>query len=100
MSVHTVHWDWKQINSFKSFLVLEPLKLFGEGQYNLNEVKEMKITDSYLTLEQNVRHCQNKTEYEECTTKKYHDALREQCQCLPFNIRAEQVNYKSEKYSS
>ena len=72
-------------------VVLEPLRLFGEGQYNLNVVKEMKVTDSFLTLDPRVRQCQNTFDYEECTTKKYHDALMEQCQCLPFNIKTDKV---------
>ena len=36
---------------------LEPLTLFGEGEYNLNVVKEIKVTESYLGLDENVREC-------------------------------------------
>ena len=70
---------------------LEPLKLFGEGQYNLNVVKEMEGTDSFLTIDPDVRKCQSTVDYEECTTKHIHDKLKNQCMCLPFNIKKDQV---------
>ena len=70
---------------------LEPLKLFGEGQYNLNVVKEMEGTDSFLTIDPDVRKCQSTVDYEECTTKHIHDKLKNQCMCLPFNIKQDQV---------
>ena len=72
-------------------IVLEPTRLYGEGQYNLNVVKEMKVTDSFLTLEPSRRNCQDTIDYEECTTKTYHNAFMEQCRCLPFNIETNKV---------
>ena len=31
----------------------EPLKLVGEGEYNINALKEFNVTDSYLGLDEN-----------------------------------------------
>ena len=32
--------------------------MIGEGEYNLNVVKEIVVTDSYLKMDQSVRGCQ------------------------------------------
>ena len=61
--------------------------LVGEGEYNLNVVKEIEVTDSYMGLDQDVRGCQNKEPYDDCTTKIYMDTIIGECGCLPFNIR-------------
>ena len=63
------------------------MTLYGEGEYNLNVLKQIKITDSYLGLDQNVRGCQNDISFTDCTTKQYIDTLLDQCGCLPLNIR-------------
>ena len=45
--------------------ISEPLKLVGEGKYNLNAVKEIKVTDSYLGLDMKDKGCQNEEPQEE-----------------------------------
>ena len=67
--------------------ILESVVLVGEGEYNLNVVKEIEVTDSYMGLDQDVRGCQNKEPYDDCTTKIYMDTIIGECGCLPFNIR-------------
>ena len=67
--------------------ILESVVLVGEGEYNLNVVKEIAVTDSYMGLDQDVRGCQNKEPYDDCTTKIYIDTIIGECGCLPFNIR-------------
>ena len=37
---------------------LEPVKLTGEGEYNLNVLKEIKVTESYLGFDKEFRGCQ------------------------------------------
>ena len=68
-------------------IFLEPVQLIGEGEYNLNILNEIKITESYMGLDQNFRKCQNKESFDSCTTKEYHDSVLDHCGCLPFNIR-------------
>ena len=65
----------------------DPVTLVGEGQYNLNILKQIDVTDSYLGLDQNVRGCQNYEPYDNCTTRNYIENLREKCGCLPLAIR-------------
>ena len=40
----------------------EPVEMMGEGEYNLNVMKEISVTDAYLQLHQDVRGCQGKGE--------------------------------------
>ena len=67
--------------------VLEPVQLIGEGKYNLNALKEFEATDSFLSMDQATRKCQNKESLDSCNTRHYLAALVDQCGCLPFNIR-------------
>ena len=71
---------------FKYFEIIEPVELPGEGRYNLNDMKEIIVTDSYLELDQTDRACQNKESLHSCTTRLYSAAFIAQCGCVPFNI--------------
>ena len=64
-----------------------PVKLIGEGEYNINELKQIKVTESFLGLEEGTRKCQNDEPYHNCTTRQYQDNALAECGCLPFNIR-------------
>ena len=69
------------------------MTLIGEGEYNLNVLNEIAVTDSYLGLDSNIRKCQNVESLHNCTTRQYINTLKLQCGCLPFNIRqSEEVN--------
>ena len=69
------------------FPFLDSLILHGEGNYNLNVVKEMKVTDSFMGLPQGVKQCQNKEDYLDCKTEEYLEALVNTCMCLPFGLK-------------
>ena len=66
---------------------LEPLLLKIGNEYNLNNVKEISVTDDFLSLDKTIINCQNKESLEDCKTRKYIDILLEQCKCVPFAIR-------------
>ena len=61
--------------------------LIGEGAYNLNVLKEIKVTESYIGLDQEVTKCQSKESFYTCTTRNYIDAIVAQCKCLPLTVR-------------
>ena len=63
------------------------MKLIGEGDYNLDAMKEIMVTDSYLELDQDVTKCQNKESFFNCTTRQYVKTVLAECGCLPFNMR-------------
>ena len=54
-------------------------------KYYFNVIKEISVTDSFLTLDKDIRGCQEES-YDECTTRKYKNTLINQCQCLPFQM--------------
>ena len=68
-------------------LFIEPVSLIGEGEYNLNVLKEIKATDSFLGLDQDVRKCQNDEPLFNCTTRKFIKDILTECSCLPSNLR-------------
>ena len=74
-------------NDLKLCTFIEEVKLIGEGEYNLNALKEVKATESFLGLDQEVRGCQNEESLHKCSTRKHIKNLIEQCGCLPFNMR-------------
>ena len=56
-------------------------------EYILNNLKEIQVTEEFLSLDQSVIDCQNEGSIDDCKTKEYIDALMTQCKCLPFTIR-------------
>ena len=66
---------------------LEPLNLEMENEYNLNVIKEITATSSFLSMERNVKKCKNEESFDECVTNKYIDELIEKCKCLPLTLR-------------
>lgn len=66
----------------------DPLHLALGKEYNLNVVKEIKVTEEFLGLNEKVRKCSNYESLDDCMTKHYIDNMIRQCKCLPFNIRS------------
>ena len=54
--------------------------------YRLYVVKEISVTDSFLTLKDTVKRCQKETTFDECTTQKYLETLKLKCSCLPRHL--------------
>ena len=73
---------------------LEPVPLNGEGFYNLNVVKEERVTEAFLGLDEEVRGCQNHEAQEDCQTRYFIKTALEECECLPFNIRTDEWKKK------
>ena len=67
--------------------ISEPVMLIGEGEYNLNALKEVKATDSYIGLGKEVTECQNDEPFFNCSTRQTIDAFLKECGCLPFAIQ-------------
>ena len=62
-------------------------------KYDLNVIKEISVTDSFLSLDDNIRGCQ-KESFDDCTTRKYKKTVLETCKCLPFKLRlTEEVSF-------
>ena len=79
---------------------LEPLQLSLEKKYDLNVIKDITVTDSFLSLPEHIRGCQEQS-YNEYATEKYEKDLLNKCQCLPFQFRlSEEVNFRQENGGS
>ena len=65
------------------------MTLTGEGEYNLNILKEIEVTDSFYELDNEVRKCQSykgNGTYDFCTSRYFMEQMRLKCGCLPFAI--------------
>ena len=67
-------------------IILEPVTLVGEGRFNLNAIKHIKVTDSYLKMDKEVKQCQIDEDIEICTTRQHREAFLKHCGCVPFSI--------------
>ena len=75
------------LNKYKQTNIAETIKLIGEGEYNLDVLKEISVTDDYLGLDPAIRGCQNEEPIDNCTTRKYHNTILGDCGCLPVRMR-------------
>ena len=53
----------------------------------MNVIKEITATSSFLSMDRNVRKCQDDETFDDCVTRKYIDDFIRQCNCLPLNLR-------------
>ena len=75
--------------------ILDPVKLFGEGQYNLLSLKEIAVTDSFMGLDSDARrNCQNIETIDDCNTRLHVNNYRRQCGRLPLSLKlSEKVQF-------
>ena len=50
-------------------------------------MKEIEVTNEFLSLDEKDIGCQNDETINDCETREYVDVLMSQCKCLPFSIR-------------
>ena len=55
-------------------------------EYKLDDLTHIEVTESFMGQNEDVRKCQPEPFFN-CTTRKYMDALLDQCGCLPLKIR-------------
>ena len=77
-----------------NYNISEPVTLIGEGEYNLDDLKEIRVTESYLGLDQDKRECQNKESFYNCTSRLFKKTFIEKCGCLPINLQTEKVQLR------
>ena len=72
-----------------------PVKLIGEGEYNLDSVTEIEITDSFLGLDEDVKGCNKDEGLNDCNSKYFVAKVLDHCGCMPLNLMTpEQVRLK------
>ena len=75
--------EHKELN----LVFLDPIKISEEGQYNLNNLKEISVTDAFMGLDKKTRNCQSIDKHHECNTMVYMENLKHECGCLPLALR-------------
>ena len=63
------------------------MKIIGGGEYNLDSLKDIRVTNSFLNFDESIRDCQDNEPLQNCTTRMYMDAIIRKCKCLPLNLR-------------
>ena len=83
-----------------SYNYLDPVTLHGEGEFDLNIVREMDVTDSFMGLPLEVKDCQNEEDLVDCTTRHHRENVLDNCGCLPLsigsaikNVKTNEINY-------
>ena len=75
-------------------MILDPLALTPENEYNLNVVQEFTVTDYFHTMDREVIECQDEETFDDCVTKNMVDDIQDNCNCLPLNIRISNEVFK------
>ena len=49
-------------------------------------MKEIKVTESFLGLDNDIKQCQTKDSYLDCTSKHYMERVTQDCGCVPLSL--------------
>ena len=74
--------------------LLAPFYGYGSGNYRLTSVKEIKVTEEFMSLDLKTKNCQNETTLQDCQQAKYIKNLTLKCQCIPYNLRNYSATYQ------
>ena len=64
-----------------------PIVLEGEGHYALTAIKDIKVTEEFVGLGQEITRCQTKEFRADCVTRKHREQILRSCHCAPLYIR-------------
>ena len=65
-----------------------PIVLQGEGHYALTDVKDIKVTEEFLGLGQEITRCQTREFRADCVSRRYQEQVLASCHCAPLYIRS------------
>ena len=66
-----------------------PIVLEGEGHYALNLIKDIKVTEEFLGLGQEITRCQTREFRADCVSRRYQEQVLAFCHCAPLYIRSQ-----------
>ena len=69
------------------------MELLGEGNFRLGDVKEVKITEDFASLDETIKECQTETSFEDCVTQISLETLVNTCDCIPYSLK----NYSNDE---
>ena len=67
----------------------EPIELVGEGHYALEDIKDIKVTEEFLGLGQDITKCQTREFRADCVSRRYLEQVLTSCHCAPLYIRSQ-----------
>ena len=67
--------------------------LYGEGDYILTNIKEIDVTDGFLSLDDTVKKCQDEKTLLDCKKEKYVEMGEKICKCIPHHLKQFSVNF-------
>ena len=62
------------------------MTLYGEGQYELTDIKQVVGTESFLGLSEETRQCQTRQSHSDCVSLLHRERLLSQCACSPAHL--------------
>ena len=86
-SIHRKFFPFFCKHIFTHYYLPEPLRLYGGGDYELTNVKEMNVTKEFLELDEDVKRCQDKESVVDCAATEYLESGIKECGCVPFHLR-------------
>ena len=60
--------------------------MYGEGNYGLSVIKEVKVKEDFLALDKTVTDCQMESSVADCSSQLYLTALLSSCGCVPLSL--------------
>ena len=64
-----------------------PVVLYGEGNYALTDIKEIKVTEEFFRLGTATTGCERQKYRSECSTGRYQEEVAASCSCAPLNLK-------------
>ena len=61
--------------------------MYGEGNYALTDIKEIQVTEEFLSLSSDITKCQNQEYKAECEARQYQEQISSSCHCAPLNLK-------------
>ena len=64
-----------------------PLTMHGEGNYALTDIKEIQVTEEFLSLDSEITECQSGMYKSDCEAGEYLRQISDTCHCAPLNLK-------------
>ena len=64
-----------------------PIFLHGEGSYAMSAVKDIRVTEEFLGLDEDSKECRSGETFKECTTREYLHTVNTNCKCVPYGLK-------------
>ena len=63
-----------------------PVVLLGEGDFSLTDVKDIKVTEEFLGLGEEITNCQTEEQRADCVTRGLRERVLSLCACAPIYL--------------